>query len=265
MKLFLSLIFTLLLLPALVIADDAALKRIEAELGQLRNELAQVKGMVEEIKSVFDSARASSNPVTALHFDADGSAEDDYFLGNADAPITIMEFFDFGCGFCRQFHATTFPMLKKVYLDTGKVKFIFRDTPLPGHAGAPAAASFASCAAAQGKTEAVIEALFANPEAVAAENFAEIQEELGLSADKMTACLAQAKFVTQGEEPSPEAFADIHESEKVGVEGTPSFAIFKSQSLRTPVSGFFVRGSQDYDTFKGVIDDLLSPANDKTN
>ncbi len=53
----------------------------------------------------------------------------DHILGKDDAPVTIVEYASFTCGHCANFHANTFPKLKEKYIDTGKVKFIFRVFP----------------------------------------------------------------------------------------------------------------------------------------
>src|ERR1019366_3451262 len=53
-----------------------------------------------------------------------------YVLGKSDAPLTLVEFTDYQCPFCGRFETTTFPEIKKNYIDTGKVRFILRDLPL---------------------------------------------------------------------------------------------------------------------------------------
>ena len=55
---------------------------------------------------------------------------DDKFLGQADAPVTIVEYFSLGCPHCKHFHEAILPQLKKDYIDTGKVRLVFRDFPL---------------------------------------------------------------------------------------------------------------------------------------
>ncbi len=55
--------------------------------------------------------------------------EDDFFIGDIDAPITIIEYASMSCSHCASFHNNTLPDLKKEYIDTGKVKFVFRDFP----------------------------------------------------------------------------------------------------------------------------------------
>ena len=59
-------------------------------------------------------------------------AADDKSLGKADAPVTIVEYFSLGCPHCKHFHEDILPKLKTDYIDTGKVRLVFRDFPLDG-------------------------------------------------------------------------------------------------------------------------------------
>ena len=74
------------------------------------------------------------------------SADDDAVLGNANAPVTIIEFSDYQCPFCGRFWQQTLPLIKSEYIDTGKVKLIFRDFPLTSiHPLAQPASEAAEC------------------------------------------------------------------------------------------------------------------------
>src|SRR3989338_6612792 len=79
------------------------------------------------------------------------SADDDPVKGSADAKITIVEFSDFQCPFCARFYTETLPMIEKNYIDTGKVKLVYRDFPLSFHQNAQKAAEAAECAGEQVK------------------------------------------------------------------------------------------------------------------
>ncbi len=85
-------------------------------------------------------------------------------LGSKNAPLTIVEFTDYQCPFCQRFHVTTFPDLKKNYIDTGKVRFYSRDLPLDFHANAMQAAEAARCAIEQGKFWELRDVMGANPD-----------------------------------------------------------------------------------------------------
>src|SRR3989344_5723586 len=79
------------------------------------------------------------------------SIDDDPMLGNPKAKITLVEFSDFQCPYCRSFWSGAFPDIKKEYVDTGKVRFVYRDYPLSFHPGAKPAAEGGECADDQGK------------------------------------------------------------------------------------------------------------------
>ncbi len=77
--------------------------------------------------------------------------DNDPVKGSEDAPITIVEFSDFECPFCGRFFSQTLPLIEDNYIDTGKVKFVYRDFPLSFHPQAQPAAEAAECANEQGK------------------------------------------------------------------------------------------------------------------
>ena len=77
--------------------------------------------------------------------------DDDDFKGDEDAPVTIVEWSDFECPFCTRFYTETLGKLEEKYINTGKVKFVYRDFPLGFHANAQKAAEAAECAGEQGK------------------------------------------------------------------------------------------------------------------
>src|SRR3989344_7320374 len=83
------------------------------------------------------------------------SADDDPVLGDKNAPVTIIEFSDYQCPFCRKFWTEILPSIKSEYIDTGKVKFVYRDFPLTSiHPSAEPAAEATNCVREQGGDEA---------------------------------------------------------------------------------------------------------------
>ena len=84
---------------------------------------------------------AGSVPETGLPMEVKA---DDMVLGKPDAPVTVIEYASLTCPHCAAFHAQTFPKVKTELIDTGKVRFVYRDFPLDG--AALAAAALAHCA-----------------------------------------------------------------------------------------------------------------------
>jgi len=102
----------------------------------------------EVLKAAIDQALAGKNVPES----AQPTVDDDPVLGQANAPVTIIEFSDFECPFCRRFWQQTLPEIQKQYIDTGKAKLVYRDFPLSSiHPGAEPAAQAANCANIQGK------------------------------------------------------------------------------------------------------------------
>ena len=79
-----------------------------------------------------------------------------YAMGDESAPVTIVEFTDYECPFCKRYVDETLSQIKTNYIDTGKVRYLVRDLPLSFHSNAKAAAVAARCAGDQGQYEACI-------------------------------------------------------------------------------------------------------------
>lgn len=99
-------------------------------------------------KGVIDAALQGQGNKNAKNLP---TIDDDPILGSANAPVTMIEFSDYQCPFCHSFWKQTLPQIKKDYIDTGKVKFVYRDFPLNIHPMAEPAARAANCAGEQGK------------------------------------------------------------------------------------------------------------------
>jgi protein-disulfide isomerase len=167
-------------------------------------------------------------------------------LGAEDAPITIIEYSDFNCGFCKKFHSETFQRVVDDYVKAGKVKVSYKHYPFL----APSSmwmAEAAECAAEQGKFWEYHEALFdgkvngQGDETLVKQALSTLAIELQLDANKFNACLSAGKVTAQVQ-------ADASEGEQMGVRGTPSFLI----------NGKPLVGAQPYEAFKQAIDAALA-------
>ncbi len=169
------------------------------------------------------------------------SADDDAFKGSADAPVTIIEFSDFQCSFCARFFSQTLPQLQTNYIDTGKVKFVFRDFPLGFHAEAQKAAEAAECAGDQGKFWEMHDKLFENYASLNVANMKQWASDLGLDTATFNDCLDSGKYES-------EVKSDMQDGQNAGISGTPSFFI----------NGIKVVGAQPYSTFQQIIEAELA-------
>jgi protein-disulfide isomerase len=159
--------------------------------------------------------------------------------GSAKAPVTIVEFSDFHCPFCRSV-ISTLVQLESKYGD--KIKLVFRDFPIEGlHPGATKAHEAARCANEQGKFWAYHDKLFATPPTTSPETFKELAKEIGLNPKAFETCLNSGKYQTAIKD-------DIAEGNRVGVSGTPAFYI----------NGRQISGAQPLEAFARIIDDELA-------
>jgi protein-disulfide isomerase len=161
------------------------------------------------------------------------------FKGPAKAPVTIVEFSDFHCPFCRR----VIPTLAQLQSQYGeKIKLVFRDFPIESlHPGATKAHEAARCANEQGKFWPYHDKLFAGPSNASPELFKGLAKELELDALAFETCLGSGKYQAAIKQ-------DIEEGNRVGVSGTPAFFI----------NGRLISGAQPFEAFVRVIDDELA-------
>ncbi len=156
---------------------------------------------------------------------SDNLMDDDAVLGDKNAPVTIVEFSDFQCLYCRKFWVETMPQLKKVYIDTGKVKFVYRDFPLSFHPSARVSAEASECAADQNKYWEMHDVLFSEQAKQGTGTIGYVVNDIkkwagqiGLDMTKFSSCLDSGKY-------KDEVAKDIQDGTAIGVTGTPAFVI----------------------------------------
>jgi predicted DsbA family dithiol-disulfide isomerase len=164
-------------------------------------------------------------------------------LGSPKAPVTIVEFSDFQCPYCRKANATLKELMKK-YPD--RVRLSFRDFPLTQiHPRAQRAAEAARCAAQQGQFWAYHDLIFGNQDRLSDADLGQHARTLGLDSAEFDACLRERRFKTQVE-------ADLKEGAQAGVSSTPGFFI----------NGILLEGSQPIGNFEEIIESELAAAKD---
>jgi len=169
-------------------------------------------------------------------------------LGRADAPITVVEFTDYQCPYCRGFQASTWPPLKRTYVDTGKVRFVVRDLPLKFHSAARPAAEVAHCAAEQGKFWPMHNALLSD-RALDDRSVLERADELGLNVSSLRSCVTDHKYEA--------AIArNAAQAASLGVTATPTFII--GRTTHGELTGVRVSGTLSYGNFAAYLDSLLA-------
>ncbi len=170
----------------------------------------------------------------------------DLVYGKADAPVTIIEYASLACPHCADFHENTFPKIKEAFIDTGKVKFIYRDFPL---GAAALAASMISRCAGPKRHAGMVDLLFKSQKQWArAEDpvgaIAMVARMGGLGPSDVQACIRNGELMSTLQKRAQEA------ADKNGINSTPSFL----------VNGTLIAGAQPFEEFKKAIEAALKKA-----
>ena len=237
-------------------SDDLARGYYLAGKNQTTLSFEQVKSQVKQLVKTSEIQQAREQYANSLRAKADiailllpPKVEVGYdpgrVKGDATAPVTIVEFSDFQCPFCRKGAATMRELLAKY---DGRVKLAFRDFPMRAlHPQAQTAAEASRCAGEQGKFWEYHDALFAEEQPKMDERgLAATARSVGLEEKSFSACVASGKFKTQIE-------LDLQDGTRAGVSGTPGFFI----------NGVFVSGAQPLAEFEKVINRELAAAGAK--
>ena len=171
-------------------------------------------------------------------------------LGDSTAPLTIVEFSDFECPYCRRFHEQVLPALKREYIDTGLVRFIHKDLPLPFHRQARPAAAAARCAGEQNRYWDLYSALFDQQTCLECKGVMEIAENVNLETTALRACM-------QREATDTLINANLSEAELHNIRATPTFVIGASRHDGKH-HGDVIEGAMPWPQFKALIDQRLN-------
>jgi protein-disulfide isomerase len=160
-------------------------------------------------------------------------------IGPADAPITIVEFSDYQCPFCRRWHEDVYEPLLAAY--PGQIKLVYRHLPLTSiHPDAMAAAEAAMCAGEQDAYWPYHEKLFGS-ETLGNQTYVQYAQDLSLNMETFESCLTEHRYQAEIE-------SDSNFATDLGVRSTPTFFI----------NGLALVGAQPLDVFKQIIDKELA-------
>lgn len=241
---------SLVLVPAQsgLTAESEELKAVLKEIGALKEAQAALQKQINEIKLSLQARSPSAAPENVVV-----SVEGAPFKGDRKAKVTLIEFSDYQCPYCGRHFRETQPKLLSDYVQTGKVKYIFRNFPLESiHPYAFKAAEAAGCAADQGKFWEMHDRLFENQNTLGPKDLVENARTLGLDLPKFQKCLESGKN-------APQIRNDIADGEKAGMNGTPSFFLGITDPKEPKVKALkTLKGAQPYSSFKEAIDGLLA-------
>jgi protein-disulfide isomerase len=167
--------------------------------------------------------------------------------GNPTAPITLIEYSDFTCGYCQKFFRETWPRLQAKYVETGKLRFLYRDFPRAAQGPGLNAAVAARCAGDQGKYWPMHDRLYGGrldlPE------FQRHAAAIGLNLPGFTKCYEDGRHTDA-------IFKDKDEGTYLGFHGTPGFVLMLTRRA-SQESPLLIPGAFPFDVFEEEIDRLL--------
>lgn len=190
-----------------------------------------------ELEAIISAAVAQNSATAARNT---GLGTNDPYIGRLDAPVTIVEFSDFNCGFCTRFALETLPQILETYGDN--VRFVYRNMPILQESSSFAAQA-GLCAHEQGAFWEFHDYMFLNMQSRNRAAFIAFAEQNGLDVEQFTACYDENRYAGA-------VTLDLLDGQALGVRGTPAFFI----------NGRFVSGAQPFSIFATVIEAELAKA-----
>lgn len=169
----------------------------------------------------------------------DESAKDDPALGSADAKVTIVEFADYECGYCRIWYQQVYAPLMAQY--GSRIRFVFRDFPLDFHPNSQPAAEAANCAGAQGRYWEYQDQLWGTGVGLDSASLRQYAQAISLDMGAFDECTSSNRF-------AEEIRQDVLDGMRKGVNGTPAFL----------VNDQLVPGMLPFDQFAAIIEQELA-------
>jgi protein-disulfide isomerase len=220
---------------------------VSFSLGLYVERTEKLKSGLEEVLANSKTVAQGGTPGQVLGLD-DGKKVDEKIdidkartKGNENAKVTIIEYSDFECPFCKSFYDNAYKEILSKYVDTGKVKIAFKDFPLSFHKNAQFAAEASRCAAEQGKFWEMHDKLFENLENLSNDGYKKWAGEIGLNTQQFNQCMDNRKYKEAVEK-------ETAESQRIGVQGTPTFLI----------NGTALVGAQPFASFERAIEAELN-------
>ncbi len=186
--------------------------------------------------------------------DAGSVTDDGRIRGSADAPITLIEYSDFTCGYCAKFFQETWPRLQAKYIDTGKMRLVYRDYPRADQGVGVEAAVAARCAGAQGRYWPMHDRLFSGGGRLDSGAFKGYAKVIGLDQTAFAKCVDERQYLES-------IFQDRQEANRWGFHGTPGFILIRTVGGPTEKEpAIAIPGAVPFEDFAEEIDRMLATA-----
>lgn len=184
----------------------------------------------------------------------DSTDADVRMRGMANAPLTLIEYSDFTCGYCLKFFKDTWPRIQARYVDTGKVRFVYRDYPRADRGPGVDAAMAARCAGAQGQYWAMHDRLFSEGGQLDKQVYSRHAKTLGLDRSVFEQCMVEGRYANA-------IFEDRQEANQWGFHGTPGFILVRTAIAPTEKEpAIAIPGAFPFEMFSDEIERLLAGA-----
>ena len=225
---------------------------LKKDIQGLKDGQQAIQKDLQEIKKLL-AARPAAGADQALNALVDTKGNPS--RGDTNAKLTLIEFSEFQCPFCGRHAKDTYPAIDKEYVQTGKVKFVFRDLPLESiHKNAFKAAEAAHCAGEQKKFWQMHDRLFDNQKSLEPAMLTAHAQAVGLDAGKFQQCLESGKY-------AGDIRKDMADANKIGITGTPTTVIGLTQPNDTKIKVLrVIRGAQAFAAFKEALDTIAADA-----
>ncbi|MCX6551217.1 MAG: thioredoxin domain-containing protein [Acidobacteria bacterium] len=231
---------------------------------QKSDEIAALRKDVDAIRSEQAALRKSVDGIAALLKPAQPAAIADApagmtipvtglpSRGSESAAVVLVEFSDYECQFCGRFARDAYPAIDLEYVQTGKVRHVFRSFPLESiHKNAFKAHEAALCAGEQGKYWPMHDRLFAHQRALAPADLSAYAIAIGLDAAAFEQCQASGRMAGQ-------VRRDVEVGNRLGVQGTPLFLIGTPGATGEVRVLKAIDGAQPYSVFKQAISEVMA-------
>ncbi len=230
--------------------QQSEIAALQKEIEALKAGQAALQKDIQEIKNMLRPAQQQGAVMDAppdVKMETAGSPS----KGSADAKVVLIEFSDYQCPFCGRYTRDAFAAIDRDYVQTGKVRYVFRSFPLESiHKLAFKASEAALCAGEQGKYWAMHDRLFMDQAALAPAGLVAAAKAAGLDMAAFQPCLDSGRM-------APAIRKDIAAGTEIGVRGTPLFLIGTSGPGATVTVLKAISGAQPYAVFQQTFDDLL--------
>jgi protein-disulfide isomerase len=228
----------------------------KADVDAMRQEIETLKRGQEtigrDVAEILKILEAIRPPPPVRPIDAVVALGESPYKGTRDAPLTLIEYSDYQCPFCKRHVDLTVPQLEKEYISTGKLRYVFRDLPLESiHPQAFKSAEAAHCAGEQQKYWEMHDRLFANQDSLAPKDLVEHARAIGLEVRAFRKCLDDSRYAES-------IRSSMAEAKKLGMEATPASLLGVSDGDQVKDVKLMI-GAFPFAIFKAEIDKMLIP------